>query len=144
MLDLARLRMALERAARGREQKSLQANAPMSSHKERKARQILEGPYARSKTAAAAHNFLQGLPLRAGFRKSPTAWADDPRQLRWPSGLPPSGLARCLRPSARTSRRIELLNKHLLGEEAEVRRLKEQCFAAIWRKSCKVSHALRL
>ena len=27
-------------------------------------------------------------------------------------------------------RRIELLNKHLLGKEAEVRRLKEQCFAA--------------
>ena len=27
-------------------------------------------------------------------------------------------------------RRIELLNKHLLGEEAEVRRLEEQCFAA--------------
>ena len=27
-------------------------------------------------------------------------------------------------------RRIELLNKHLLGKEAEVRRLEEQCFAA--------------
>ena len=44
----------------------------MSSHKERKARQILEWSYMldQKKPAAAAlshHDFLQGLPLRAGM-----------------------------------------------------------------------------
>ena len=61
--------------------------------------------------------------MQAWLQEKPTAWADDPC-------LAAAQMPRedALLEAKRTS--AELLNKHLLGEEAEVRRLEEQCFAA--------------
>ena len=62
-------------------------------------------------------------------------WADDPclaaaQMAKRPPTKRPREDALLEAERSHQRRRIELLNKHLLGEEAEVRRLKEQCFAA--------------
>ena len=73
--------------------------------------------------------------MQAWLQEKPTAWANDPcRAAAQMAQRPPTKRPRedALLEAERSHqrRRIELLNKHLLGEEAEVRRLEEQCFAA--------------
>ena len=73
--------------------------------------------------------------LQASLQKKPAAWADDPclaaaQMAQRPSAKRPCEDALLEAERSHQRRRIELLNKHLLGEEAEVRRLEEQCFAA--------------
>ena len=89
----------------------------------------------KKKPAAAAlsyHDFLQGLPLRAGMASGKAHYpclAAAQMAQRPPTKRPREDAL--LEPErSHQRRRIKLLNKHLLGEEAEVRRLEEQCFAA--------------
>ena len=69
--------------------------------------------------------------VQAWLQKKPAAWANDPcLAAQRPPAKRPCKDALLEAERSRQRRRIELLNKHLLGEEAEVRRLEEQCFAA--------------
>ena len=73
--------------------------------------------------------------VQAWLQEKPTAWADDPclaaaQMAQRPPTKRPREDALLEAERSHQRRRIELLNKHLLGEEAEVRRLEEQCFAA--------------
>ena len=72
--------------------------------------------------------------VQAWLREKPAAWTDDPclaaaQMAQRPPTKRPREDALLEAERSHQRRRIELLNKHLLGEEAEVRRL-EQCFAA--------------
>ena len=71
--------------------------------------------------------------MQAWLQEKPTAWADDPclaaaQMAQRPPTKRPREDALLEAERSHQRRRIELLNKHLLGEEAEV--LEEQCFAA--------------
>ena len=72
--------------------------------------------------------------MQAWLLEKPAAWADDPclaaaQMAQRPPTKRPREDALLEAERSHQRRRIELLNKHLLGEEAEVR-LEEQCFAA--------------
>ena len=73
--------------------------------------------------------------VQAWLLEKPAAWADDPclaaaQMAQRPPAKRPREDALLEAERSHQRRRIELLEEQLLGEEAEVRRLEEQCFAA--------------